>query len=216
MYIFFQCVSDAKKIIDKVTAMREHLSMPQTSQTKSLALLLLVEFECRCICKPESLDSFVISSCAAPYVHSKLLEVMAAIAVKFNLNKVAVTCLKELLRFLRNSPKSDSQKIAMAYRELLQLVPARIDADPIFDEVLNTLSTKSDSLSDTFFPPLEIQWFMATCWNFATYYFHLQNYKFAEKWMSKSLKFSHYCQSLQHFVPQMNAAYQKCLKNAGH
>lgn len=184
---------------------------------KPFAVLVLLEFEVRCIAgDPEKqLCHFIDEASAQEAVGVKSLLAMSKIAASISHRRLAIHCLQRYLRIVIGSRGTvNYAHCAAAYREMIGLHASRNESFSVYEGVLHLLSgggTASDSNAGTQFPQDEIAWLISTAWNNGAHFFRLQQYRWSERWMGKSLAFTKFCKGV---FPEdkMMKSYTKCLE----
>ncbi|CAK0899742.1 unnamed protein product [Prorocentrum cordatum] len=187
---------------------------------RAFCVLVLLEFEVRCLSgdSESQLQRFVDDASSQEAVGIKALLFMAKIAAAASMRKLAMHCLQRYLRVAVNASGGlDAPQCAVAYRELIGLHASRQESFVVYDGILNLLSGVG-GMSGVIdgavvkYPKDELEWLAATAWNNGAYFYRLQQYRWAERWMSKSM-------ALLKFIPgsfpedDMVKSYTDCVEH---
>ncbi|CAE7900351.1 unnamed protein product [Symbiodinium necroappetens] len=158
-------------------------------------ILVLVEFEVKCLTGETevSLQQFVdqASSHEAVGLHSLLA--MAKILAASSYRRLAIHCLQSYLRVLTATRAAvDYKQIVAAYRNMIALLSSRNDGFRLFEGLCKILSqaSQADELASSVSLEEEAAWLIAKSWNTGRHFYRLQQYRYAEHWMSNSLSFA--------------------------
>ncbi|CAJ1424644.1 unnamed protein product [Effrenium voratum] len=175
--------------------------------------LVLQEFEVRCLIgEPEQqLRRFVDTASAESELGVKSLLAMSKLAASASCRRLAIHCLQRYLKTFIGASDADFKELLAAYREMLALQASRNESLVVFDGILNLLAGVNVS-SDAKFPKEEIKWLVATAWNTGTHFFRLQQYRWAEKWMSKGMALAKLCPG-SFSSEKMTEGYIACLNH---
>eukprot|EP00435_Cladocopium_sp_Y103_P033358 s1754_g8.t1 len=190
--------------------------VPCSSSTwcqRRFLIMVLLEFEVRCLLgDPEQeLRKFVDMAAKAEDLGARSLLGMSKIAAATSCRRLAFHCLKQYLCGLVSGGVLDYKQALPAYREMLSLNSCKNDSLPIFEGILNILGGSGNS-KDPQYPKEEVKWLVATAWNTGAQFFRMQQYKWAERWMSKALALAKFCPGS--FPPEkMTEGYAACLKH---
>lgn len=194
------------------------------STSRVFSVLVLVEFEVRCLAgNPESqLTRFVDEASSQEAVGARSLLAMGKIAVAVSSRRVAIHCLQRYLRvFVGARGVADYAQCAPAYREMITLHASRNESFPVYQGILHLLGGGGGGTGicggvtdgiKTHHPQDEVAWLVATAWNNGTHFHRLQQYTWAERWMSKSLALAKFCPGVFD-ENEMLAHHAECLKH---
>ncbi|CAE8631614.1 unnamed protein product [Polarella glacialis] len=170
--------------------------------SRVFTVLVLLEFEVRCFSgnSEQQLREFVDEASSQEVVGIVSLLAMSKIAGAASYRRLAIHCLQRyLLTFVGARGVMDHKQIAAAYREILALHASRNESFAIFEGILHLLSgaggcqpAEDSSLGGTY-PKDEIAWLVATAWNHEANFYRLQQYRWGERWMAKSLALAKFC-----------------------
>ncbi|CAE7412152.1 unnamed protein product [Symbiodinium microadriaticum] len=183
-------------------------------------ILVLVEFEVKCLTGETevSLQQFVdqASSHEAVGLHSLLA--MAKILAASSYRRLAIHCLQSYLRVLTATRAAvDYKQIVAAYRNMIALLSSRNDGFRLFEGLCKILSqaSQADELASSVSLEEEAAWLIAKSWNTGRHFYRLQQYRYAEHWMSNSLSFAKIFPGVPGLPsPEtMAEGYRSCLKH---
>lgn len=183
-------------------------------------ILVLVEFEVKCLTGETevSLQKFVdqASSHEAVGLHSLLA--MAKILAASSYRRLAIHCLQSYLRVLTATRAAvDYKQIVAAYRNMIALLSSRNDGFRLFEGLCKILSqaSQADELASSVSLEEEAAWLIAKSWNTGRHFYRLQQYRYAEHWMSNSLSFAKIFPGVPGLPsPEtMAEGYRSCLKH---
>ncbi|CAE7813357.1 unnamed protein product [Symbiodinium sp. CCMP2456] len=182
-------------------------------------ILVLVEFEVKCLTGETevSLQQFVdqASSHEAVGLHSLLA--MAKILAASSYRRLAIHCLQSYLKVLTATRAAvDYKQIVAAYRNMVALLSSRNEGFRLFEGLCNILSqaSQAEELASSNLEE-EAAWLIAKSWNTGRHFYRLQQYRYAEHWMSKSLSFAKIFPGVPGLPsPEtMAEGYRSCLKH---
>lgn len=197
-------------------------------------VLVVLEFEVRCLAGDSELQlkCFVDEASSQEAVGSKSLLAMSKVASSVFSRRLAIHCLQRYLRvFVGARGAADYSQCAVAYREIVALHASRNESFAVYEGILHLLSgggggsAVAEQLGSAallpevissdcarLYPKEEIAWLVATAWNNGCHFYRLQQYKWCERWMGKSLALERFCSGI---FPkeQMIKSYMECLQH---
>lgn len=210
--------------------------MPPGSSTLSriFMVLVLLEFEVRCLegDSEAQLRHFVDASSSQEAVGVKSLLAMSKIAGATLSRRLAIHCLQRYLRvFIGARGVVDFSQCAAAYREMIVLHASRNESFSVYEGILHLLSGDGGGggvsavaaaaevvggcSAPSSYPQEEIAWLVATAWNNGAHFYRLQQYRWGERWMGKSLALARFCPPGSFPEDQMSGSYNECRKFCG-
>ncbi|XP_026990968.2 testis-expressed protein 11 isoform X1 [Tachysurus fulvidraco] len=182
-------------------------------------ILLLYEFEARAKLNDPKLETVLESILELDNVDTKILETVAAIAMKPPAH-FPVVCKKALsvaLSLHKQDPQADLARCCYCLHTLIQLsLPSGVcEVDPrileeawgYYEEALSIISAASED-----FPELEILWLLTRAWNTGILLYSLSQYTEAEKWCGLGISFLQHLGSMQDsYQTQMSGLYSVVL-----
>jgi len=183
-------------------------------------VLVLLEFEVRCwSCSSELLlKNFVDQASTQEPMSVESLLAMAKIAAAASNRRLAAYCLHSYLRALVGvRGATNYSQCAVAYRELIALQTSRNESFELYDGILQLLAASAAGIGAAAgdgraYPKEEIAWLVASAWNNGCHFYRLQQYKWGERWMGKSLALLKHCPGA---FPEeaMTKSYMECLQH---
>lgn len=111
----------------------------------------------------------------------------------------------------------DYKQIVAAYRNMIALLSSRNDGFRLFEGLCKILSqaSQADELASSVSLEEEAAWLIAKSWNTGRHFYRLQQYRYAEHWMSNSLSFAKIFPGVPGLPsPEtMAEGYRSCLKH---
>eukprot|EP00927_Polykrikos_kofoidii_P022311 TRINITY_DN20864_c0_g1_i1.p1 TRINITY_DN20864_c0_g1~~TRINITY_DN20864_c0_g1_i1.p1 ORF type:complete len:980 (+),score=166.64 TRINITY_DN20864_c0_g1_i1:80-3019(+) len=182
--------------------------------------LVLLEFEVRCLAgEPEpQLRQFAMEASSQEAVGPKSLLAMSKISLASGAGRsLALLCLQQYLRVSVGAHgTADYTQIASAYREMISLHASRNESYTVYEGILNLLGGGPESSMKVAAigadrVPQELAWLVSTAWNNGVHFCCLQQYRWAEKWLSISLALLRFCPG-SFPEEEMRDSYAKCLQ----
>eukprot|EP01105_Mastigella_eilhardi_P020994 TRINITY_DN5046_c0_g1_i1.p1 TRINITY_DN5046_c0_g1~~TRINITY_DN5046_c0_g1_i1.p1 ORF type:complete len:900 (+),score=213.07 TRINITY_DN5046_c0_g1_i1:144-2702(+) len=202
------CVAEAPEQLSKdalgtISRCRELCA--QLRDQKPLALLQLMEFRARVMVRDPGLREVLRTTLQVPGITGNTLLHMADVCGTADVD----TCCEALRMALRlfTSQPGNYPKIACTFRSLIVLQASREDAQIYFAEVLQILQ----GLPATQYPPLELQWLVATAFNNGIYYARVHDTARAEEWMGRAIALVKYHPDRAVLEPDLQKAYTELL-----
>jgi len=197
-------------------------------------VLVLLEFEARCLAgdSEAQLRHFVDGASQQEAVGIKSLLAMSKIAGASSSRRLAIHCLQRYLRvFIGARGAVDFSQCAAAYREMIVLHASRNESFAVYEGILHLLSGDGSGggvaaaaavgeagggcCAPPSYPQEEIAWLVATAWNNGAHFYRLQQYRWGERWMGKSLALARFCPPGAFPQEEMLLSYKECLKFCG-
>ncbi|KAK2891163.1 hypothetical protein Q8A67_013806 [Cirrhinus molitorella] len=185
-----------------------------SSKDKTDTLLLLYEFEARAKLNDPKLESVFESILELDHVETKLLEVIAVLAMEPPAH-FPVLCKKALriaLSLHRKQPQVDFTRCSLIQLTLpngvSEVQPCMLEeAWGYYEEALSIIATAPED-----FPQLEILWLLTRAWNMGIQLYSLAHYPEAERWCGLGMSFLKHLGSLQDsYQTQMVGLYSEVL-----
>jgi len=177
-------------------------------------VLVLLEFEVRCLAgaSESQLKRYVDDASAQEVISVRCLLAMAKVASGTH-RRLAIHCLQKFLSlFLAGHNVVDVSPCATAYREMIGLYSSRNETLGVYDGILHLLG--GFAAAPATFPEDEIAWLVSTAWNNGAHFYRMQQYKWSERWMGKSISIAKFCPG-RFSEEVMSEAYVECLKRCG-
>jgi len=118
----------------------------------------------------------------------------------------------------------DFSQCAAAYREMIVLHSSRNESFSVYEGILHLLSGDGSGGgaaaagacgAPPSYPQEEIAWLVATAWNNGAHFYRLQQYRWCERWMGKSLALAKFCPLGSFPEEKMLTSYAECRKFCG-
>lgn len=199
------------------------------SDGRIFRVLVLLEFEVRCLAGDSELQlrCFVDQVTQQEAVGIQSLLAMSKIASAAWMRRLALHCLQRYLRvFVGVRGVADYSKCAVAYREMISMHASRNESFVVYEGILQLLSGTTGSMTSN--GPEgrdssaadntegnvqgELEWLVSTAWNNGVHFCKLQQYRWGERWMGKSIELAKFCPGV--FVEEeMHQHYMQCLQH---